>query len=690
MLKRRLVLVLIFSAAALLIIGARLAELQLAEAQQFRNQALNFSYRHFMIPTVRGSIVDCKGRYLAVEEPCYNLAIQYEAMNEDDEWITQEAVRELKAENGTLTRKQILALLPQKRELIAQELDAMPAAIAQLCGISVESVNAQYDVIRQRMQLLREDVWTIRYSHQGPSDLGATADDLDMELGVAENVDLAPMHEPQTIVPHISDQVALYLRKHGGPFPGLVVVPSTYRVYPMNSVAAQVIGSVGPVSAKIFEANTFELPELIPGTLTDTVGNLKGYLPGDLAGISGVELAAENMLHGVRGVRVVNLDGQELPADRRNPTPGQTVHLTIDAGLQSDLQNDLLNPNNQFLTSADGQVHNAAVTVLSLADSHVLLMLSVPTYDLNTFHDQFGALASDNNFPMLNRAAGGAFPPGSTIKPLVAAIATTDGVISHDTIIDCGPYLFPGHPDSFRDWTYPLGHGAIDMPTAIEQSCDVYFYTVGMRLGLARLTDGLRSFGLGATTGVGLPEESAGFLPNVDVLENNALAVRTDPIFMGIGQGPISATPLQMATAYAALLRGGLWIAPQLIQGLGPQPQRQIQLNTDELAYIRQGMYLVVHGSSGTAHALQMNIAVAGKTGTAQTSERITQDGKTTVLHANDGWFVGYVPADNPQYVIAAVVEMTGGEGGSTAAPIVRQCIIDMEKHNYLPQVDEQ
>src|SRR5271170_7585077 len=317
MLKRRLILVLILAAMALGVVGIRLADLQLAQAQEFRNQALNFSYRHFMIPTVRGSIVDCKGRFLAVEEPCYNLAIQYQAMNEDDQWITQQAVEELQAENKKLTHNQILASpeLAGRREHVAEQLEAMPAAIARLCGISVEDVNAQFDVIRARMQLLREDVWTLRYSHQSPADMGASTGDPDVELGVAENVDLAQMHEPQAVVPNISDEVADYLRKHADEFPGLVVVSSTHRIYPMNSVAAQVIGAVGPVNDNLLKANTFVLPELIPGTLNDTLGNLKGYLPGDLAGTSGVEEAAENLLHGVRGVRVVNLDGQQVGAD---------------------------------------------------------------------------------------------------------------------------------------------------------------------------------------------------------------------------------------------------------------------------------------------------------------------------------------------------------------------------------------
>jgi penicillin-binding protein 2 len=687
MLKLRLILILIFAVLTLGVVGIRLAELQLLQAQEFRNQAMSFAYRHFMIPTVRGSIVDCRGRYLAVEEPCYNLAIQYQAMNEDDQWITQEAVNELKAENKT--RKQILAELPQQRELVDQRLEAMPAAIAQLCGLSVEQINAQYDVIRSRMQLLREDIWTLRYSHQNPSDIDDTTDDLDMQLGVAENVDLAEVHEPQTIVPDISDQVALYFRKHADDFPGLVVIPSTYRVYPMNSVAAQVIGSIGRVSQKLLTANTFELPELIPGTLRDSNGNLNGYLPGDLAGTFGVELTAENLLHGTRGVKVVSLDGQQIAADRRDPIAGQTIHLTLDAGLQSDLQNELLDPENHLLISADGQMHNAAVVVLSLQDSHVLLMLSLPTYDLNKFHQQFNSLAADPSLPLLNRAVGSAFPPGSTVKPLIGAFATAEGVISHDTIIDCGPSLFPGHPNVFRDWSYPVGHGAIDLPTAIEESCDVYFYNVGMRMGLVRLVDGFRSFGLGSRTGVGLPDESSGYLPAVDAGSGVSLADRNNAIFMGIGQGPISATPLQMATAYAALLRGGVWMPPQLIQELPPGTQRQIPLDADELAYIRQGMELVVQGPTGTAPVLRMNIPVAGKTGTAQTAELINQNGKTAVVRGDDGWFVGYVPSDHPEYVIAAVVEMAGGEGGSTAAPIVRRCILDMEKHSYLPQVDQ-
>lgn len=188
----------------------------------------------------------------------------------------------------------------------------------------------------------------------------------------------------------------------------------------------------------------------------------------------------------------------------------------------------------------------------------------------------------------------------------------TQGVITPQTVMNCGPELFPNHPNVFRDDSYPYGRGPTDVVSGIEESCDVFFYTVGMKLGLTRLVAGYRSYGLGSPTGIGLAEETGGYLPPTD---NSISKIKRldDAIMMGIGQGPIAVTPLQMANGYTALLRGGLWRQPQLIEQLHRPPPRKININTSYLKYIYKGMYLVVHGPLGTANTVNFTLPVEGK-----------------------------------------------------------------------------
>ena len=669
----------VLAALAMAVIGTRLAALEIFQHQHWRDEARSFTYRHYMIPTRRGEITDRDGRLLAVETPCYNLAIEYQAMNHDALWITALAIRHL--EPLKLSRAQMLIRLPVEKRKINADLDRMPESIADHCGVPLGQVLHSFDVIRSRMQLLREDIWTVRYSHLGHS--GTSPDDLDEQMGLANSIDLAEAHEAHTVIPDIGFTAAAYFKKHARRYPGLVVQAGIHRIYPYNDVGAHLIGYMRQVTATTVQQHPFVLPRLVAGSLRDTPGHLKGYLPGDTMGATGVEQAAEKLLRGTRGVRLVNLEGHQVKADYRKPLPGQNVRLTLDINLQRALREKLEDPTTHLLYF-NGQMHNAAVVVLSVVHNRVLLMLSEPGYNINTVHKNYALLLKDPRLPLMDRAMSSAFPPGSIVKPLESSFAMTLGVITPQTVINCGPELFPDHPNVFRDDSYPYGRGPTDVVSGLEESCDVFFYNVGMRLGLTRLVAGYRSYGLGSPTGIGLAEETSGYLPPADQALSKIKRL-DDAIMMGIGQGPMAVTPLQMANAYAAMLRGGMWMQPQLIQQFHRPPARKININTSYLKYIYKGMYLVVHGPLGTANMDHFTLPVEGKTGTAQTAELVQQNGKTTVVKGDDGWFIGCVPADHPKYIIAAVVEM-GGYGGQVAGPIVQQCIELMQKRGYLPE----
>ncbi len=687
MLKRRLILLFAIVVMVAIAIGARLAILQIVQAKEWKARAQSFNYRHFVIPSVRGEIIDARGHVLAAEQPCYDLAIDYQAMNRDDSWINRTAIERLRPQYHNW--RALVAHLPAMRRAINDDLAKMPARIARHCGISLSDVLERFDIIRSRMRALREDIWTLRYGNDEDVQADASPDAVDLDMGMHTRINLAEAHTAHTIVPAIPPAVAFYFKKHADEYPGLVIVPSTVRQYRYGSVAAQVIGALGQVTPDELKADAFRLPRLIPGKLADTPGNLQGYLPGDETGAFGVEYAAEKALRGDRGVKLVDLSGHEVMSVRRNPVPGKTIRLTLDIKLQREIQRSAADPKTG-LFDVDGVGHPAAAVVLKVRNSHVLAMLSLPSYNLNSYHQDYDQLLKNPNLPLLNRAVASAYPPGSTVKPLLAAWALSHGVISPETTIVCHGYLFPGHPHQFRCWAWRTGgHGPENVVQAIEHSCDVFFYTVGMRLGYNRLIHIFRAYGLGRYTGVGLPEETTGYLPRKRRGELRA-SDRTNSIFMGIGQGPIAFTPLQMAGAYATLLRGGVWMPVTLMRGLPAPPLQRpnVRITSAALAEVEAGMNLVVHGAGGTARALQMALPVAGKTGTAQTAQVQVINGKKTVVKGDDGWFVGYVPAENPKYVIAAVVEM-GGEGGASAALLVRQCVLALETRGYLPKVDK-
>ncbi len=683
MLKRRLILLFVLALIVAFILVVRLYQLQVLQARMWKDRARSFSYRHIVIPSVRGAIVDRKGRYLAVEQPCNNLAIEYQAMNRDYLWITRQAIDELQDEH--LTRAQIIARLPTTRKKIAARLLRLPAAIARHCHIPLAAVLETFDTIRRRMAFLRQDIWTLRYGHDNNvrADVSPSDRQQDMAVALSQGLNLLEAHEAHTVVPDIPDQVAFYFQKHARRYPGLVVVPSKHRVYPFGDVAAQVIGALRQVTPAALRKNRFVLPRLIPGKLSDTRGNLKGYLPGDSMGAFGVEYAAENLLRPTRGVELLRLDGKQVPQAYRPPIPGRTVRLTLDIELQRQLQQRLLNWQTHLLYF-HGAMHRAAVVVLSVRTNRVLVMLSLPTYNLNSYHQDFPKLIADAQLPLINRAISSAYPPGSIVKPLEAAYALTVGALAPNTVMNCGAYLLPGHPNIFRNWTYPVAPGNLNMVQALEQSCDTYFYRVGMKLGLKRLVEGYRAFGLGSATGIGLHEETGGYLPPAQP-DRSQFRITDWAIMMGIGQGPMAVTPLQMANAYTAMLRGGVWMQPQIIEQIHRPPPRLLHLNVLDLSFVKQGMYLVVHGPHGTAPVLRMGLPVAGKTGTAQTAERIDINGKITIKKGDDAWFVGFVPANKPKYVLAAIVEM-GGDGGRRAGPIVKTCIQLMQQRGYLPQ----
>ena len=739
MLNRRLWILFFAFMMAFIALAVRLAGLQLGDVSAARSEVVRFLHPQADIESYRGSIIDRNGQVLARDVASDELAIDYRALTLDDTWLTKKAAERLRAthEWGNFeSRAQRNQRLDQEKAILAGRIEQIPqklaAAFAQFDGTSVEveleRINNRYSEIIARIFAIREDIWTRQYRRdaaaQAPStgDSDADLDDkaLDDRFSMIKPADEVSAHMLRT---DLAPTLALYFRQHAQEFPGLVVRDQAQynrREYPFGEAAAHIVGTLRSVDQATLKARPFRKPNLLAASAMlpndgGVMEGLAGYLPGDSMGETGVEKLAEAQLHGTRGERLLDLSASTdragaatANAARIEPVPGKDVRLTIDASLQKDIFDALKDPAKGLLRGRDEKDHFVALVVLSM-DGQLLTVISYPSYDPNTLDDNRGVWMRDTyRTPLVNRATSATYNPGSTVKPLEAVAALTEHVITPSEEITCVGHLYPGRPDIFKcDAT----HNAISLVEAIGKSCNVFFYTVGGRMGVDRLVKWYGDYGFGHDTGMELPE-APGHLPKPD--HSDAETNKTNAIFMGIGQGPIDVTPLQMANAYATLLRGGVAIPPRIMASTPPTQTQSLHFAAQDLATVRKGMEQCT--TVGTAKDMFRNfhLRVAGKTGTAEkdrgvfdadghpvedTSRPLIKNGvpqfkpdgtpqyRQLVERGDDAWFVGYAPADKPQYVVAAIMEW-GGFGGIRAAPMVKEAFIQLQRHGYLPQLD--
>jgi penicillin-binding protein 2 len=461
---------------------------------------------------------------------------------------------------------------------------------------------------------------------------------------------LRTSHLPSVIADNLTWAQMATVAAHRADYRELEVHQSTRRALPDGLAVAHLAGQLGEVTAPQLAAD----PSLRPG---------------QLIGRSGIEQAYEGVLGGKPGRLVVVVDalGRQVSTLREEPpTPGKPLRVTIDLALQL-----------AAVRAMDGQV--GAVVALDPREGAVRVLLSQPAFDPDLFAghlepSRWHELLANPLRPLNDRALQALYPPGSTIKPLFAAGALRDGVRTVGQSIYCsGDVTIFGHP--YRCWQRG-GHGRVDLVNAIEESCDSYFYLLARDAGLDRLAAWARLFGLGTPTGIELPGENGGLVPD----EGWSERVRGHPwyagetISVGIGQGPILVTPLQLAVAYAALVNGGYLVHPHL--GLDVvTPPTPLDIDPRVLAAVRTGMERVVHGSRGTARGQAgAPVPFGGKTGTSQVVAK-----KEGVHWQELPWeqrhhalFVGFAPLGDPTLVVAVVVEH-GGDAASVAAPIAAQ-----------------
>ena len=452
--------------------------------------------------------------------------------------------------------------------------------------------------------------------------------------------------------------------------PGVLIDVGTHRLYPEGASLSHIVGYVAPPNGK------------------DIARSPLLALPGIRVGRSGIEQSQDEQLRGTSGSveMEVNAVGRIISElNHVEGTRGKKVCLTIDR----DLQQKVINHIGQQTTSA---------VVLDCRNGEVLAMVSTPSFDPSLFdsgvsHEQWIAWMNDQHTPLVNKAVSGVYPPGSTFKPAVAMAALESRIFSTTDRVFCSGHIDIGGT-RFHCWSR-TGHGSVDLHLALKYSCDVYFYEVARRIGMNRIAQTARRFGLGVPLGIELPHTRIGLIPTPAWLRAHHRHWNLgDTIVSGIGQGFVQVTPLQLAT-YTARIATGRAIEPRLIRSINAVQTPSIQndywdtLNMPQpfLKALREGMYAVVNEPHGTAPKARLNlpnITLAGKTGSAQVrrvSRALRESGHFN--SANLPWeyrphalFICFAPYNDPLYAVSVVVEH-GNAGAESAAPLARNIMYD-------------
>jgi penicillin-binding protein 2 len=434
-------------------------------------------------------------------------------------------------------------------------------------------------------------------------------------------------------------------------YPEFQVDVEHLRVYRHGPLTAHVLGYIGEV------------------TELDLAREPSRYHGGDLVGRKGVERVYDLSLRGQDGERELVVDSRGRTREergRRPADPGQPLRLTLDLELQQEAA--------RFFGDRAG-----SAVALDPRTGEVLMLVSAPSYNPNIFtrrldQEQWQALIDAPHDPLQNRTIQNAHPPGSTFKVVMAVAGLDQGVVRPDDSVFCSGSI-QIYNRRTRCWLRG-GHGWVNLRKAIKQSCDVYFYQLGQKLGINRIARYARLFGLGSPTGFDIPGEKAGLIPDTQW----SLSQRGSPWYPGetisvaIGQGPILVTPLQLAGMTAALANGGHLVTPHITAGAAATLGAALDVDPAALRLVREAMWAAVNEEHGTGYGIRTpGLDIAGKTGTAQVVEQSTWTRSEHLEEAqrDHAWFTSFAPADHPELVVVVFVEH-GGHGSDAAAPLAK------------------
>jgi penicillin-binding protein 2 len=699
-------------AACAAVVMARVAALEMFYGEAYRAVVAEPIRRIEPIPAARGRILARDGTVLGSDRRISALAVQYRYFEQPPNplWLELAARRRLpRAHKRDRTRIEV------EKERMLAEREAMHARLAALCSRTPEAFHARMAEIQTRVERIAASVNDRRRRwHDERRSVAASAAASVLGEGwlpravrwlaslvVAPQdeapyspIEVAEEHDHHVLFEDLSLEAVAEIVAHPERYPGVRIVERRRRIYPSDSLAAHVLGHIGPADAPVTDARLDK--EMANGRHGDAV-----------AGQLGIERQFESLLAGRDGrlVELRNHAGQTISTAReQEPRAGRDLVLSIDPALQRSAET-LLERTLARNAGGGSQVAGGAIVVMNVATGELLASASAPRFDPNAFagRDSLAVqqLLDHPAHPLFDRAIRMAIPPGSTFKALSAVALLESGATTPDEEFYCQGYLH--EPTRQRCMIYRRhgrGHEHLTLCDALAQSCNVYFFHFAEQMGAAPLVAWAEKFGFGAATGVDLPDESRGQLPRPESARARGQAWREgDTLALAIGQGRLTVTPLQIARLFSAIANGGMLVTPRIALRVGMAadeaegaatnsadeldarsqlqriaPQSIEGLHPETLAAVRRGLEQVVADPSGTAHrtVFSESVAIAGKTGTAET-------GGGREDHA---WFAGYAPAETP--IVAFVVALEhAGAGGEAAGPIAKRLVQKMDSLGY-------
>ena len=510
--------------------------------------------------------------------------------------------------------------------------------------------------------------------------LGRQPEDLAAQVGEPRD---RRRFQPVELEGDMGEILLARVEAHRFAMPGVITDMRPRRHYVEDALAAHLLGSIGEIQQRQLRQERF-----------------LGYRAGEIIGQSGLEARLEDHLRGSAGGRnvIVDVSGREIrEVDKIAPVPGGRAVLNIDRDLQQVAE--------QAFESDDPDRPDwmGALVVLDPRNGEVLALVSRPTYDPNDFaggidSDTWKALMNDEWLPLQSRATSGQYSPGSTFKAIMAVAGLAEGEIDPSKEVFCPGYYRLGRR-TYRCWKRE-GHGAVGLTQALVHSCDVYFYQLGVLLGIDRIAEYSRAFGLGRLTGIDLPDEKPGLVPTREWKQR----VMKEPwqkgetVSVAIGQGANLVTVMQLAVAFSAIANGGTLVQPRLLRGLEswdgkpvgslePPQHTRMDVSADVLSRVSRALTAVVHEPRGTGGRSRVpGVEVAGKTGTTQVVRldlvEDLEDDEIPLRHRDHALFAAYAPASDPEIAVAVILEHAGAGGGTVAAPIAQKVLARyFEKH---------
>lgn len=775
---RRLLLLVGIILVGMLLPVVAIVRLTVVKGSALRDAAEDNLVSTTWLPTGRGRILDRKGRVLAADRPSFDIAVDYPVLT--GQWAFAQAARKARRANKETWK----SLSPVAREaLIQAELPAFTERLetgwrqlASLTGVTLTELEERRsaviaDVTRQAATVWERQRLVMQRELERGRELLA-----DVSLAEVDNRPIREQTTPHVILRGVDDRVIFEIRSllsggklDGGPaliLPGVRIIDTSSREYPFDSttvtldrtsfpgplrsnrplevdVSGAAVHLVGWMRTKPFKEDLDRRPRV----RTDGTLDRGFYQETDPVGSFGLEGSGEDELRGLRGLQVEQLDTGGVSIEP--PEPGRDVKLTIDAALQARIAAlmgkeaalTVVQPWHKNKAAEIGEQLKAAVVVLQIDTGDILAMVSTPTFTREQLRsDPDSIFKNDRDLPLLNRAIARPYPPGSIVKPLMLAAAASDGLVEPDSRIDCTGHLYPGQKDRFRCWiakpplstthTAVLGHH-LDAAEAIMVSCNIFFYTIGQRLGPERIVRWYDAFGCGTSAlqprlGVGdqffgvagpqlksIPsdeEEMVGADLARSPVRPSSEARRgvspSEATLMGIGQGPVAWTPLHAADAYATLAKYGRRIVPRL-RFDAPVTTVDLNLNRAAVTVGLRGLERAVGDELGTGHHIVVegsrlnrevtfNVAgvhVWGKSGTADSGLK-ARDSAGNIIKELSGqpasidhsWFVvlaGPESAGRPTVAVAVIVE-NGGSGGRVAGPLCNQVLRALQAEGHL------